>query len=165
MKSQLAISKSVALLEDENILIIYKRGKVITSKLEPQLTAILLKLVHSKNTIVTKEDFINSIWTNNVFVGQTALRKNIYKLRSLIKSNHLDNELNIITIPKRGYKLLISENEKDVYTVKRKYIVPKSKLAYISIAAMVILFLALQFSTEEDIILEIPSSEIEIITN
>ncbi|WP_299112287.1 helix-turn-helix domain-containing protein [uncultured Winogradskyella sp.] len=157
MKSQLTISKSVALLEDENILIIYKEGNVITSKLEPQLTAILLKLIHSKNVIVTKEAFITSIWADNIFVGQTALRKNIYKLRNLIKKNHLEKELNIVTIPKKGYKLLVIESN-DIVTEKRKLL---PKIVYLSIAATLLLLLMLQFSSEEeDSILDIPNSEV-----
>lgn len=164
MKSKIVISKSAALLEGENILIIYKQGTIFTCKLEPQLKAILLKLVHSKDSVVTKEDFITSIWTNTVFVGQTALRKNIYKLRNLIKNNGLDDELSIETIPKIGYKLSISENQKRPFIDKKK---PKiSKLIYASItAAVILLLIALRFSTEEDIIIQVPSSEIKITSN
>lgn len=147
MKTQIEISQSVALLEEENILIIHKKGKVVTVKLEPQLTSILLRLVLSKNTLVTKESFINAIWGDNVFVGQTALRKNIYKLRNLIKNNNLSNELNIVTISKKGYKLLINNPKFNAPINSKKTIF---RITYLSVAALMLLFFSIQFSSEEE---------------
>lgn len=163
MKSQILISKSVTLLEDENILIIYKKGNVVTCHLEPQLTAILLKLVHNKNTLVSKEDFIASVWETNVFVGQTALRKNIYKLRNLIKNNRLEDELTIVTIPKKGYKLLIAEDKGKMFAIGKKQWT--TGLIYISIAAMLLLLFTHGYTVEEDIIIQAPQSEMQMSSN
>ncbi|WP_298755979.1 helix-turn-helix domain-containing protein [uncultured Psychroserpens sp.] len=162
MKSQIEISQSVSLLANENIVIVHKKKAVVTLKIEPQLTLLFLELLYSKNELVSKDYLIKSIWKDNIYVGQSALRKNIYKLRFLIKNNNLEDELSITTVPKKGYKLIVQpSNSRNIIPIIKSR---SSAFLYVS-AAIFILFFSLKFSTEEDIILKQPTSDIEIISN
>ncbi|MCB0277975.1 MAG: winged helix-turn-helix domain-containing protein, partial [Calditrichaeota bacterium] len=87
-----------------------KNGKQQTVKIEHQLMQILLLLMDHREQLVAKELFIDSIWDGNQFIGEKALTKNIYKLRILFKEMGIDSQLQVHTIPKKGYRLLINDS-------------------------------------------------------
>lgn len=143
MHHQVKLSSHITFLKEECLLIIQKHKKINTVKIEPQLSLILTTLFEAKNELILKDDLINSVWQGNTFVGCTAIRKNIYKLRSVIKDNNLDDELLIITIPKKGYKLMVLEPA----LIKKQN---RLRITTYAAAAVLLLFLILRFTTEEN---------------
>lgn len=86
-------------------------------KVENQLMQILLLLIKHDGKPVDKKTFIKEIWDGNNFIAEKALTKNIFKLRDVLKSNEIKN-VSIETIPKKGYRLVI--NEDDAIVKKKK---------------------------------------------
>lgn len=105
---KLTESITINILTNEIVLGKDKKNKVI--KIENQLVQILMLLVENKGEMVSKEIFIDKIWEGNAFVGENALTKNIFKLREVIRNYDLKN-IKIETIPKKGYRLLVSNKE------------------------------------------------------
>lgn len=143
MNTSIKITDTVSLLKDENLLLISKKKEIESIKIEPQLTQILLELICFKNQVITKEHLINHIWDGNVFVGGNALRKNIYKLRTLIKDHDLEAEISIVTIPKKGYKLTIQTTSSNLFHVPRKWMVYAA-------ASVILMVVALRVFTEDN---------------
>ncbi len=152
MESQIKLTSKVTLLHGENLLLVSSGKSFQTIKLEPQISQLLFCLVSSKGEVISKEKLIFSIWKSNVYVGNDALRKNIYRLRNILKDNGLDDSVQILTISKKGYKLVINEyNFINFYRRKRV-------LAY-AIVCILLCFLTLRFTTEEDIDLKLTYNE------
>lgn len=145
MNSFVRITSSLSLLKDENILLFQSKKEMKTVKLEPLLSQLLYELVILKNQVISKEDLIEDVWNGNGYVGNDALRKNIYKLRSLINKVDLFDEITIVTIPKKGYKLVISEK------ISRKKIVKLSKKINYSIVASILVFFFVGLMSVEEI--------------
>ncbi|NER13961.1 hypothetical protein GWK08_10955 [Leptobacterium flavescens] len=147
MRVEIEISSNIFFLPEENLLILREGKKIRTVKLEPLLSEMLEVFVNHKNQMISKEHFIEAIWYNNVFVGQAALRKNIYKLRNLFSANGMDKQLEIITVPKKGYKLMVHQAKTPI-----KHVVRLKSVAY-GTAALLLILLMLNFmvSEEEDV--------------
>lgn len=103
------LSKEIELLVSSNELLAEVNGMSRHIKLENQLMQIMLLLGESKNNTVEKKSFIERIWQGNELTGDAALTKNIFKLREVLKANGLEEKLNIETIPKKGYRLMVTE--------------------------------------------------------
>lgn len=143
MNTSIKITDVVSLLQDENLILIRKKKQIESVRIEPQLTQILMELIQHKDQVITKQYLINRIWNGNVFVGGNALRKNIYKLRALIKDHDLKEELSIITIPKKGYKLTIQISHSTIFNPSRKWILYAA-------ASVILLLVALRVFTEDN---------------
>lgn len=155
MESQLKISPNLSLLTDEDLLVVFKGKSFETIKLEPQLSSLLMCFIRSEHAVLSKDYIIESVWPDNIYVGRNALRKNVYKLRALFKEYHIEHLIEIITIPKKGYKLNAVEEETRPY-FKTKYM----KAVAIAAASLIICFIVMRGVTEEDIDYRIPSSEL-----
>jgi DNA-binding winged helix-turn-helix (wHTH) protein len=126
-----------------NEIVVMENGNKKSIKVENQLMRILLLLVKHDGELVEKETFIREIWDGNNFVGEQALTKNIFKLRELLKKNNIEKDIRIETIPKKGYRLIVSAKN---LTIKKK-----SNLKYAYIAAILILLAVIGFySLKED---------------
>lgn len=136
MNTSIKITDIVSILSDENLILIRKKKEIESIKIEPQLTEILSELIRFKDQLVTKQHLIDRIWDGNVFVGGNALRKNIYKLRSLIKDHDLGQELSIITIPKKGYKLTINASKTSLLHTPKKWMIYAAACAILLVAAL-----------------------------
>ena len=110
MVEKIKLTSKVSLLAPTNEMVIYENREKITVKLENQLMAILLLLYKYKGALVEKELFIEEIWKKNYLTGEKALTKNIFKLRKIIRDHRVDNEFYIETIPKKGYRLCITNS-------------------------------------------------------
>lgn len=153
MSSFIKINTSVSLLTDEHVLLIQTKEEVKTIKMEPQLTQILVEMITLKNQVVTKEHLIETVWEGNQFVGNTALRKNIYKLRNILLQT--GSELEITTIPKKGYKLEVKDTKK---SQKRKVY----KLISYAAASVVLAIFALSMATSTTVDQKLQKSEFQV---
>lgn len=143
MNTSIKITQAISLLVDENLLLIREKKEIQSIKIEPQLTALLFALIQHKNEMLTKQHLIDLVWEGNVFVGNNALRKNIYKLRALIKEHPLASELSIVTIPKKGYKLMVSSDKKSHLGSPKKWMIYAA-------ASVILLLAALRIFTEDN---------------
>jgi Tol biopolymer transport system component/DNA-binding winged helix-turn-helix (wHTH) protein len=73
--------------------------------LEPRVLSVLLELVNRPNHVISKEEFLQSIWPDT-FVGEDALTRCISILRHALEDDPHHPRF-IKTIPKVGYRLLI----------------------------------------------------------
>lgn len=152
MMTTINLTPDVYLLKEEGVLIVQSKKQLRSIKLEPQLVAILWVLFQHKNQLVRKETLIEEVWADNPLVGQTALRRNIYKLRQLLKKHDLVETINIATIAKKGYKLNLAATT--VITSFHLFLVKAA------LVLMLISFLFLRVVTEEDVILIVDNSTV-----
>ncbi len=143
---RLQLSTDIVFLPEENVLIVSRDHGLITLHLEPQLGLLLSELVQHRGQVVTKKHFIEAIWEGNDLVGASALRKNIYKLRSILRDQGLNDEINIATVQKSGYKLVVKES-----AVIAQRSVSRQWYAYAVAAALLLILLMLRLGTEERI--------------
>ncbi|MGH1366685.1 MAG: winged helix-turn-helix domain-containing protein [Calditrichia bacterium] len=74
--------------------------------LEPRLAKLFCLLGKNVNTLVTRDALVEEVW-NETIVNEESLTKAISDLRKVLKVN-FDNPPQIITLPRRGYKMTIS---------------------------------------------------------
>ena len=91
-------------LASENKLVDPTTDEVI--KLEPKVMQLLLVLLTHANTACRKETLISKVWPD-VIVTEDALARGISKLRKLLGDDSKPYKV-IETIPKVGYKLVVS---------------------------------------------------------
>jgi|GEM_PF-3960544 len=108
--SSIQLSKELSIHPSTNQIHFRSKGQEVFIPIENQLMKMLVLLVQRNGQVVRKEEFIEIIWKGNHQVGQTALTKNIFKLRALLKENGIITLLKIETIPKKGYRVML-ENE------------------------------------------------------
>ena len=75
-----------------------------TTKLEPQVMAVLLCLAKQPNQVISREFIEEQAWPNRV-VGYDSLSTAIIKLRKALNDDSKDSRY-IETVPKRGYRLI-----------------------------------------------------------
>lgn len=73
-----------------------------TQHLEPRVMRVLVALVRSEGTVLSRDDLIVRCW-DGVIVGDDAVSRIISKLRRL--SNHEGAGFEIETVPRIGYRL------------------------------------------------------------
>ncbi len=86
------------IIVDENRL--YHHGK--TFNIEPRLINLLSFLAQNPNTVFTRDELIDSVWSNG-FVSEQVVTQSIFELRKILKEDNVPSM--IVTVPKRGYKL------------------------------------------------------------
>ncbi len=109
--SSIQLSKELSIRPSANQIHFRSKGQEVFIPIENQLMEILVLLVQRNGQVVRKEEFIVIIWKGNHQVGQTALTKNIFKLRALLKEHGINAQLKIETIPKKGYRAVL-ENDR-----------------------------------------------------
>jgi eukaryotic-like serine/threonine-protein kinase len=84
-----------------------KNGRRI--KLQEQPFRLLVALLENSGELISREELRTSLWPDNTFVDfDGSLRVAVGKLREALDDN-ADNPRYIETIPKRGYRFLVSE--------------------------------------------------------
>jgi TolB-like protein/DNA-binding winged helix-turn-helix (wHTH) protein/Flp pilus assembly protein TadD len=81
-----------------------RNSETDTTKLEPQVMAVLLCLAKQPNQVISREFIEEQAWPNRV-VGYDSLSTAIIKLRKALKDDSKDSRY-IETVPKRGYRLI-----------------------------------------------------------
>ncbi|SFN05901.1 transcriptional activator of cad operon [Izhakiella capsodis] len=77
--------------------------RVVT--LEPRLIDLLVFFAHHPDVVLSRDELIDSVWTRNI-VTNHVVTQSISELRKSLKDGDEDNVEYIITVPKRGYKLV-----------------------------------------------------------
>ncbi|MCB1582295.1 MAG: winged helix-turn-helix domain-containing protein [Xanthomonadales bacterium] len=81
------------------------KNKSIEQNLPTQLNAVLTLLIEKFPSVVTREEFLSSVWADKV-VNEDALSRTIAELRKILGDSASQAKY-IKTIPKKGYKLVI----------------------------------------------------------
>lgn len=83
-------------------------GRVIrgdeSTRLEPKVMEVLVYLASRQNEVVTRDDLEKAVWRGAV-VGYDAVTSTVIKLRKAL-GDHARRPEYIVTVPKRGYKLI-----------------------------------------------------------
>lgn len=87
-----------------------------TVRLAPVNMKVLLKLVNSSNTVISRGELFDSVWKNQI-ISDDALTKSISEIRTKLGKYSHYKKL-IITIPKKGYQWKPSSLEKPTKTEK-----------------------------------------------
>ncbi|MEP7322763.1 MAG: winged helix-turn-helix domain-containing protein [Saprospiraceae bacterium] len=140
------ISPEIEILSHSDEILIMQQGKKVRIKLEHQLMQILTLLSEFEGRLIEKQLFIERIWQGNQLTGETALTKNIFKLREIFKVHGLDPWLQIETIPKKGYRLLRRGNRPVI--IKEHQLSNLKVLISLIILSLILLFLFLNKSVK-----------------
>ena len=81
-------------------------------RIEPRVMDVLILLATHAGRVVTREEFIETIW-NGTFVTEEVLSRCIYRLRQALGDNPRKPRF-IETVPKRGYRLIVRVRESDM---------------------------------------------------
>ncbi|MCJ8271277.1 MAG: winged helix-turn-helix transcriptional regulator, partial [Psychrosphaera sp.] len=74
--------------------------------LQPKFIEVLCYLAEHFPRVITREELIENVWDDNVYVGEKALNNAVWQLRKSLKGINGDDDV-IKTIRKVGYKLLV----------------------------------------------------------
>jgi len=88
--------------EDQRVLLLDDMQFPLRNK----LFLILCFLVYGKGRLIHRDAIIENIWENNHSVGQKSLTNAICMLRRIFSVDP-DNSVNIVTISKTGYRLIV----------------------------------------------------------
>ncbi len=89
-------------------------------RLRSKLCLVLEFLVKNKNRLIAREELIEHIWKGNTYTGQQAVTHSICHLRKLLTSLG-DGTALIDTIPKRGYRFYVRQDDDDNYSNGLKF--------------------------------------------
>ncbi|MBV1907790.1 MAG: winged helix-turn-helix domain-containing protein [Kangiellaceae bacterium] len=107
MKSKISLG---SLLLDANIHQLYVGTEF--RQIEPRVSALIYNLYLNKNSIVTREELINSVWNSQV-VSNNALNRAVSQARKVLSLSTKPSPC-IETVPRVGYKLVIINESSDV---------------------------------------------------
>ncbi|MGP8309200.1 lysine decarboxylation/transport transcriptional activator CadC [Vibrio sp. YIC-376] len=94
---------------DENKL--YRQGREVT--VEPRLMNLLYFLANNANKVFTREELLLSVW-DGASVTEQVVTQSIFELRKLLRDGREEYHSYIMTVPKRGYKLVAEASEMTV---------------------------------------------------
>ncbi|EHR5764633.1 lysine decarboxylation/transport transcriptional activator CadC [Vibrio parahaemolyticus] len=86
---------------DENKL--YRQDREVT--VEPRLINLLHFLAEHANEVFNREELIQYVWAGAIVTDQ-VVTQSIFELRKLLRDGREENTSYVITVPKRGYKLV-----------------------------------------------------------
>ena len=86
---------------DENKL--YRQNKEVN--VEPRLINLLHFLACHPNQVFNRDELIESVW-DGAAVTEQVVTQSIFELRKLLRDGRVDSINYVITVPKRGYKLV-----------------------------------------------------------
>jgi DNA-binding winged helix-turn-helix (wHTH) protein len=81
--------------------------------LEPRLSKLFYHLYHNLDDLMSKDDLNEKMWSDTI-VNDESLARAVADLRKKISDHNLMS-LKIITIPKRGYKMVELENNPSIW--------------------------------------------------
>ncbi len=82
---------------------ISRPGRLVT--LEPRLIDLLIFFSQHPDVVLSRDELIEYVWTRS-FVTPHVVTQSVSELRKSLKDNQPDSPEYIITVPKRGYKLV-----------------------------------------------------------
>lgn len=136
------ISSEIVAYPDSHELEFFTDGKSEFVKIEPLAMSLLIYMVNKKCEVCTTEELIENLWDGNKFVGKSALRKLIYKLR--LTFSEFDKKDLINTIPKKGYRFNCDKTISQNKTTLKKFR-PKKILFIVLILILLIIILKIIF--------------------
>ncbi|MDD9894313.1 MAG: winged helix-turn-helix domain-containing protein [Gammaproteobacteria bacterium] len=101
------------------------RSGTLSRHLEPRLTKLLCYLAANQGKVICREELVNLLWPR-VIVNENSLTRAVSELRKQLVITNDPNSTYIETIPKRGYRLLVSVESASATVIlpARKYFVP-----------------------------------------
>ncbi len=109
---------------DENKL--YRQDREVT--VEPRLINLLHFLAEHANEVFNREELIQYVWAGAIVTDQ-VVTQSIFELRKLLRDGREENTNYVITVPKRGYKLVanvITMTYEDFVTSRQNEEIPPS---------------------------------------
>ncbi|BDR12158.1 lysine decarboxylation/transport transcriptional activator CadC [Vibrio sp. STUT-A11] len=82
---------------------LYRKGR--ETSVEPRLSNLLYFFANNANQVFTRKELIQSVWDRAAVTDQ-VVTQSISELRKLLRDSREDNPSYVITVPKRGYKLV-----------------------------------------------------------
>jgi transcriptional activator of cad operon len=89
------------LVIEENKL--YRQDREVS--VEPRLVNLLRFLAQRSGEVFCRDELINQVW-DGAFVTDQVVTQSIFELRKILRDGRLDNARYLVTVPKRGYKLV-----------------------------------------------------------
>ena len=83
---------------------ISRNGRQLT--LEPRLIDLLVFFAQHSGEVLSRDELIDNVWKRSI-VTNHVVTQSISELRMSLKNNDEDSPVNIATVPKRGYKLMV----------------------------------------------------------
>lgn len=82
---------------------LYRKGR--ETSVEPRLSNLLYFFAKNANQVFTRKELIQSVWDRAAVTDQ-VVTQSISELRKLLRDSREENPSYVITVPKRGYKLV-----------------------------------------------------------
>ncbi|GLR74748.1 lysine decarboxylation/transport transcriptional activator CadC [Aliivibrio sifiae] len=89
------------LVIEENKL--YRQDREVS--VEPRLVNLLRFLAQHSGEVFCRDELIQHVW-DGAFVTDQVVTQSIFELRKILRDGRLDNARYLVTVPKRGYKLV-----------------------------------------------------------
>lgn len=89
------------LVVEENKL--YRQDREVS--VEPRLVNLLQFLAQHSGEVFCRDELIKHVW-DGAFVTDQVVTQSVFELRKILRDGRLDNARYLITVPKRGYKLV-----------------------------------------------------------
>lgn len=89
------------LVIEENKL--YRQDREVS--VEPRLINLLRFLAQHSGEVFCRDELIKHVW-DGAFVTDQVVTQSIFELRKVLRDGRLDNTRYLVTVPKRGYKLV-----------------------------------------------------------
>ncbi|MGR6834972.1 lysine decarboxylation/transport transcriptional activator CadC [Aliivibrio wodanis] len=89
------------LVVEENKL--YRQDREVS--VEPRLVNLLQFLAQHSGEVFCRDELIKHVW-DGAFVTDQVVTQSIFELRKILRDGRLDNARYLVTVPKRGYKLV-----------------------------------------------------------
>ena len=105
--------------------------------LEPRLSRLLYVLSLSANEIASRKELIENVWTDAV-VNDESLTRAVADLRKILSSNY-GKAIEIETIPRRGYRLVL-QTEPRLIALKLRISHPKRYVIFAIVFFLLALF-------------------------
>lgn len=89
------------LVVEENKL--YRQDREVS--VEPRLVNLLQFLAQHSGEVFCRDELIKHVW-DGAFVTDQVVTQSVFELRKILRDGRLDNARYLVTVPKRGYKLV-----------------------------------------------------------
>ncbi|RYU68062.1 transcriptional regulator CadC [Aliivibrio finisterrensis] len=94
------------LVIEENKL--YRQDREVS--VEPRLVNLLQFLAQHSGEVFCRDELIKHVW-DGAFVTDQVVTQSVFELRKILRDGRLDNTRYLVTVPKRGYKLVAETHQ------------------------------------------------------
>ncbi|MEP1554669.1 MAG: winged helix-turn-helix domain-containing protein [Paraglaciecola sp.] len=140
----------------------FERCQIINAEnvtsVEPKVMDVLECLQQHKNQVISQQRIFESVWGNAIF-NPSSVQRSIAILRKLLEQNTKSPQF-IITHPKRGYSLVLDDQERTNFSFSKAYILP-----ILSSALIMILSLGLWWATSSESLPKVDFSLLKPLTS